>query len=168
MYGASNLSELVTPARLTKGGLAGWKFVTEGAVLFGAPLVAFELANSKRGEMLPTLATDVGGLVSQGILTAGIMAGMSVLLPGIGTGIGAGLAATLIASGPNSLIEKGIGRSVRSFTQLSQHVRRLEMGGDYQDTESAQRQRFLGIQEMNAAVQTSRRYLGQEALLFHR
>jgi hypothetical protein len=42
------------------------------------------------------------------------------------------------------------------------------MGGRYQDTELAERQRFIALQDMSSATISGRRYLGQEALLMHR
>jgi hypothetical protein len=55
----------------------------------------------------------------------------------------------------------------RTFSQLDQRIRRLEMGGSYQDTVSAKALRDRALTDIGSALSPARRVLGQEALLTH-
>lgn len=132
----------------------------------GIAMVGFQAKRAGRGGFVPAVVGQTTAL-GIGIPLAGFASAALSTIPGVGP-----LAAVVIGSAMADYGELRIGSSlikkIRYFTDLHKRVRHLEMGGSYQDTELAQRQRFLAIQDMNAAMIPSRRYLGQEALLMHR
>lgn len=129
-------------------------------------LIGFQASNAGRGGFVPSIvgqSTAIGlGIPISGFAAAGLS-----LIPGVGP-----LAAALIASTLSGYAELRFGsaliKKLRVFTNLNRQIRHLEMGGSYVDSELAQRQRFLALQDMNSAMIPSRRYLGQEARLMHR
>lgn len=144
---------------------SGFRWGADGNML-SLPFIAYEAATAQRGEVIPTATGRVAGLMAYPAL-AGVMAAGVAMMPGVGVAA-AGLIAGLMALYPNALLEDGISRRIRVLSNAARQVRRLEMGGAYEDTETAQRQRMLAVQEMSSTMQISRRYLGQEARLFHR
>lgn len=132
----------------------------------GAALIGFQAARAERGSVLPSV---VGQSVALGlsIPLTGIASAAVSLIPGVGPA-----AAILIGSILADYGELRVGgtliKKFRQFSNINKMVRHLEMGGSYKDSEIAQRQRFLAVQEMNASMIPGRRYLGQEALLMHR
>lgn len=138
----------------------------KSGILWSMPLAAIELAGAKRGEITPTLAGKTVGMVSYSLLSGAITTGLA-MIPGINVGTAAFMA-MMLAMYPNTKIESGITRAVRSLTNVGRQVRHLEFGGSYQDTETAYQQRQLAAQAIGSAMPAARRYLGQEALFFHR
>lgn len=138
---------------------------TAGAAL-DMGLVGFQSARSGRGSKIPAIVGQ-SVTVGAGTLLAGFAAVGLSLIPGIGP-----LAAILIAGTLGGYGEYRFGSSlikkVRMFSEYHKNIRHLEMGGSYQDSELASRQRFIALQDMNASMIPGRRYLGQEALLMHR
>jgi hypothetical protein len=148
--------------RSSMGFSHGLKLGMNGSLL-GVPFIAFEAGAAQRGERLPTMASSAIALATYPIMT-GVIAGALAA-----TGIGAPVAAFMslfLASYPNSELEAGLNRGFKKFTKLSQHIHRLEMGGDYTDTETAYNQRLLAVRDMSGSFQSARRYLGQEARFF--
>jgi hypothetical protein len=129
-------------------------------------LLGYQASNAGRGGFVPSIVGQ-STAIGFGVPLAGFAAAGLSLVPGIGP-----LAAAVIAGTLSSYAELRFGslliKKLRVFTDLNKQLRHLEMGGSYIDTESAQRQRFLAIQDMNSAIIPSRRYLGQEARLMHR
>lgn len=132
----------------------------------GAALIGFQAAKAERGSVLPSIVGQSIALGASIPLTGMASAAIS-LIPGIGPA-----AAILIGSILADYGELRFGSSLikkfRQFSSINKQVRHLEMGGSYIDSETAQRQRFLALQDMNASMIPGRRYLGQEALLMHR
>jgi hypothetical protein len=142
---------------------AGWAF--DGTIL-GVPIIAAQAAGAQRGEVVPTLISGTTSLATQPLIMSTIASGLA-LIPGIGQGAALGLA--FVGSlFPAAAVDSGINRAVRTFSRFGKEVHRLEMGGDFQDSTSAAQLRMRGIEDMNAAMISSRRYLGQEARLLHR
>lgn len=137
-----------------------------GGQLLSLPFIAYEAANADRGEMLASTSGSVSGLMSYPILS-GVIAGGLALIPGIGVTAAAVMGA-IAAIYPSGQVDKLASQGFRMLNNMGRNVRHLEFGGNYQDSETAQRERQLAIQEMSAAFQTSRRYLGQEARIMHR
>lgn len=54
-------------------------------------------------------------------------------------------------------------RSVRFMSNLDQNVRRIRMGGEYQDTATAQALRMAAARDMSSSFGSARRFLGREA-----
>lgn len=165
-----------TASTLMTGGLTRSKKIQKsflGGVKFGAfgaaqdlALIGFQATRAGRGGFVPAIVGQSIGIAA-GIPLAGFASAAVSLIPGIGP-----FAAVIIGSTLASYGELRIGsamiKNVRYFTDANKRIRHLEMGGSYQDSETAQRQRFIAIQDMNASLIPGRRYLGQEALLMHR
>lgn len=135
-------------------------------MLWSMPLAALEIATAQRGEMSPTLAGKVGGMVSFPLVSAAISTGLA-MIPGIGLGTAAFMS-MILGMYPNNAIENGITRAVRGLTDAGRAVRHLEFGGNYTDTTTAFQQRQIAAQAIGSAMPAARRQLGQEALFFHR
>lgn len=156
-----NISELTSASsRATSSLWSSFKWGASGT-LIGMPLVAFEVSKARRGEAVSTLAGQTASLMALPV-TAGFASAAICLIPGIGVPA-AVFMGTILAAYPDDILGKYISRSVRYLTQANTRVRHLEMGGNYEDTQLASRQRFLAVRDMNAAFMSSRRYLGQEA-----
>jgi hypothetical protein len=67
--------------------------------------------------------------------------------------------------------DKVIGRPLEQVMQaahdFSGGVRKLEMGGDFQDTQEAYTMRQVAVREMGSSLLNARRHLGQEAAMMH-
>jgi hypothetical protein len=59
-------------------------------------------------------------------------------------------------------------RAVRYMANYGYHMRRIEMGGDYEDSATAAALRFAALRDMSAAHGIARSYLGREALYLNR
>jgi hypothetical protein len=129
-------------------------------------LLGLQASKAGRGGFVPAMVGQSAVIVA-GIPLAGFAAAGLSLIPGIGP-LGAAIVGELFASYAEYRIGSSLIGKVRLFTGLNKRIRHLEMGGNYKDTELAQRQRFIAIQDMNSAMIPGRRYLGQEALLMHR
>lgn len=143
----------------------GWKFGLMGGYLNAAG-VAYQVATAQKGEVVPSLITGTISIgtfaATQAIITGGLM-----LIPGINVGVVTVLAMGL-SMGASMEIDDKIMQTTKFLIGASQHIKRLEMGGNYQDTESAQTNRARALSEMSGSMQPARRYLGREAELLHR
>lgn len=137
-----------------------------GNAALDTALIGFQASNAGRGALLPSIVGQ-SVAVSAGIPMAGFAAAAVSLVPGIGPAAAVVIGEVLAGYGElrfgSMLIKK-----FRMFSDLHKNIRHLEMGGNFQDSELAQRQRFLAVQDMNSSMIPGRRYLGQEALLMHR
>lgn len=156
----------LTRGQIFKKSLWGGMQAGIGVGVTGAALIGYQASRAGRGGFMPSILGQSAGLVAS-IPIAGFASAALCLIPGIGptAAILAGLAASDYAE---FRIGSALIKKFRLFTDLNKRVRHLEMGGNYKDTELAQRQRFLAVQDMNSSMLPARRYLGQEALLMHR
>ena len=158
-------SGLTKSARMKKAFLGAVGFTSAGATI-DVGMVGFQAARSGRGGFVPGIvgqtATIAAGIPFAGFASAGLC-----LIPGVGP-MAAAIVGSVLADYAEFRFGSYAAKTVRLFTDTNKRIRHLEMGGAYVDTESAQRQRFIAIQDMNAAMIPGRRYLGQEALLMHR
>lgn len=134
--------------------------------LANVPLMAFEASNAPKGQKIASLTGQSASLLMYPVL-AGIASVGLCFIPGIGP-IAASILAATLAYYPDAVLGENVSRKVRSLSEFGLKRRHLDMGGNYQDTLTAERQRLIAIQNMNAALLPGRRYLGQEALLMHR
>jgi hypothetical protein len=142
---------------------AEWGF--EGN-LISVPIIAASAAFAQRGEKLSTLASSGTSAATFPLFQGAIAAGVS-LIPGVGPP--AALFISMFAATiPTALVERGVHRGVRAFTQFGRDLRRLETGQGYSDNLSKFQQRMGAVQDISATMQASRRFLGQEARLLHR
>ena len=144
-----------------------------GGVRFGmlstvqdVALVGFQASRAGKRGFVPAIIGQSAASVI-GIPIAGVASAAACLIPGIGPGIAA-VIGTMVSGYSDVMIGGYLSNKVRLFTDLNYRIRHLEMGGDYQDTLTAQRQRLRAVQDMNASLIPGRRFLGQEALLMHR
>lgn len=137
----------------------------EGSLL-SLPIMALSTATAQRGEKAAAFASTASSLITFPATMGAIGAAVS-LIPGIGPGVATALS-FLGAMYPSSKVDEGVNRAVRTYSRFGANVRRLEMGGDFVDSESAARSRMRAVQDMSAALINNRRYLGQEARLLHR
>jgi hypothetical protein len=153
----------------TKAPFRAAKWSTEGALVFGMPMIAFSSSHADRGEKLPTLAAESVGLATYPV-TAGLMTLGLLMVPGSGflTPGAKAMVASMAASFPNEWLVGRINRGFNKLSQTDQWVNRLRMGGDYRDTGTAAEFRNRAVREMTNAFQPARTLLGQEAKLLHR
>jgi hypothetical protein len=144
------------------------KYTGEGTIAFGTPFLAFQITSAERGHMAGEAVSGTLSMLMTPLVAGVIGAVIAVALPGIGTGIGVSLIVSALAGAATEAAVAPIGHGITGLTKLGRDLQALHMGGSYQDTQLAQRQRFLAVQQMNSAMPPARRYLGQEALLMHR
>jgi hypothetical protein len=151
--------------KLQKSFLGGARF---GAFGFGPNLaiIGFQAANAGPGGFVPAI---IGQSAAQavGIPIAGFAAAAVSLIPGVGP-LAAAVVGSMVAGYADVRMGASFANKVRWFTDLNRRIRHVEMGGSYQDTLTAKRQRLRALQDMNSAMIPGRRYLGQEALIMHR
>src|SRR5207245_1264008 len=106
-----------------------------------APLVAFDVANSKRGDMASTMVGRSMGLGALPVVS-GVASLAVAAIPGIGP-----LLAPWVGAAVGSASDVYLGnKAIYGFRKLSQGARdtfRLQAGGNFQDTQTARRQRAL-------------------------
>lgn len=129
-------------------------------------LVGFQAARSSRGGFVPSIVGQ-GLALSSSVVLTGVASAALCLIPGVGP-VTAAIVGSVLADYPEYMLGTYLSRKVRLLTDAYKDIRHLEMGGRYKDTESAQRQRAIAIQDMNAAMIPGRRFLGQEAVFMHR
>jgi hypothetical protein len=120
------------------------------------PVIAYAAGHARHGELLAETAAKTAGWA---LFPTAKMA--------VGAALGNPLLGLALQFVPTAGIEKSIYRGVRALNHLEQNIRRLECGGDYQDTKTAANLRLRGVREMSGALQPARRFLGQEAAFFH-
>jgi len=144
---AANISRRLSAAH------SAWDMTAKGN-LIAVPLIAFSVANTAPGERLATLAGETASLATT-IPMAMALAALLPSVPVLVTTAAAGFASTWFAEHVN-----------RAFSRLSKterRVKRLEMGGNYQDTETAAQFRMSAAMDMSSAFQGRRTWLGREA-----
>ena len=131
--------------------------------LIAVPLIAFSAAGAPRGERVSRLAAEVSGVAVYPAMAAAI----SLFIPG-GPLLGAGaraIIATLAAAIPNMYFVENANRAFSKISRAEQRIMRIETGGNYQDSATAQAFRFNSLNEMSSAFQSSRTWLGREAFM---
>lgn len=157
-----SLPQHTSPARVMQYG-------ARSIGMIGVPVMLYEAAKAQRGEKVGYMsAAGAGVSVFPAATTAAAL--MCSFIPGVGpvTRLAAPFVAAILAHTPAAALEKLVRKGVRTFNQWERATRRLECGGDYVDTETAQNYRLTAVRDMNAALVPARRVLGQEALLMHR
>ena len=138
---------------------------SEGAPV-GLPSLSYAIKHRQRGEFVSQAIGWTTGL-TLGLGTAYALAPSS--LARLATGWGAARAGLAIgALYPSFGIAHFVTRQVRKFANLDYQIRRLEMGGDYEDSATAAMARFSAVRDMSSALGASRRFLGREALYLSR
>lgn len=75
--------------------------------------------------------------------------------------------AAFVAALPNIAVIDKMQRGLSLLSSSDRRIQRLEMGGDFQDSETAAALRMAAVRDMSSAMGMRRRYLGAEALYFH-
>lgn len=135
-----------------------------GAVIDMA-LVGFQAHRAGRGGLIPSIVGQ-SVVIGAGVPIAGFAAAGLCLIPGIGP-VAAAFLAEAIMYYPEYRVGSALITAFRTFSNLHKNMRHLEMGGSYQDSELAQRQRMIALQDMNASMIPGRRFLGNEARLMN-
>lgn len=128
----------------------------------GVPQISFASARAQRGEVLPSIISSSIGIASYPALSAVMRPVSRFLLPFVpeaAVPVLASLLAIEVAYG----FGKAAAQSVRWFKSFGYRQRRIEQGGDYQDTETAFNLRLGAVRDMSSAMSYSRRWLGREA-----
>lgn len=158
-------SGLTVAGKMKKSFLGGIGFGALGRVQDVA-MIGFQAANAGRGGFVPSIIGQ-SAAIGLGIPLTGFISAGLCLIPGVGPLAGA-IVGNILSGYAELRFGSELIKKIRLFTDMHRRIRHLEMGGSYQDSLIAQRQRFRAIQDMNAALVPSRRYLGQEALIMHR
>jgi len=152
--------------KLKYGAKRGWRMGAMGGGLMNTAMIGLQMATAQRGEVIPTLTTGVVGIVTYGVISSMITAGL-MLIPGINVGVATYLALGL-AIPPEMKLEAKMMNGMKFLSGAGQQIRALHMGGGYNDTDNAIGRRREAIMEMSGASMPYRRYLGQEAKFLHR
>jgi len=162
-----------TPGFHNMAGDAGrgfWHFSMSGAALpAGLLMSSLRAAAAEPGESVSTFAGSMTGLA-----TAGFGWGFGKALGwrmfgALRFGLGPTFTYVTALAGLMGASEIGesVAKPIRFLQKLDHRMRRLEMGGDYVDTERAATMRQRAVQEMSGSLLNARSVLGQEALLMH-
>lgn len=164
-YG-SGLSYVRADHTMRRNGFANnWRALHSSTYAFfgGVPQIAFSAARMNRGEVLPTIASQAVGIASFPGLSSVLAPVARFFLPPLGAA-GAATISPLLAIIPAYGLGKAAAASVRWFGQFGYRQRRAELGGTYNDTDTAYDLRMRAVSEMSSAMSYSRRWLGNEAL----
>ena len=127
-----------------------------GGMFLAAPMIAYSAGRAERGEKLADITAKSVSYIGVPALTT--MIGSMTGNPALGL---------LLGFLPTIGIEKRIYRAVRTFTEFDRKTHRLECGGNYQDSATSARLRMRNLKDMNGAMGSARRWLGNEALYLH-
>jgi hypothetical protein len=130
---------------------AGWEMSFKGAMIFNLPMAGFAAGSAERGHKVSAgveaLSTGVGSMIG------GMLGGM----PGAIVG---GLLGDMV-------ISSKIGKGVQFVHDLDRVHHRLNMGGNYGDTQDSWTMRQQASREMAGSLQNARQWLGREGVMFH-
>ena len=129
------------------------------------PLVAYSAAKRERGEKLAELTSGTVGIATFPTMATAAGAVLKLVMPTFGGPIAMLVGTVLLTTEPNEWLRKSVFRSMRTLQGFDRQTRRLEMGGDFGDTETSRAWRMSAIREMGATHQAARSYLGREAAL---
>jgi len=151
--GAGNLGKQSTP----------WSELDWGdGALLGLPPITYANRRPPRGEFLAGVTGWTVGLVTTAGLCFSLAPALRFFAP-ILRGPGSKVAGALLVGYGALGLGKFAARSVRFMSNLDQNVRRIRMGGDYQDTATAQALRMAAARDMSSSFGSARRFLGREA-----
>ena len=134
---------------------------SNGALL-GMPSISYSFKHKPRGEFASFTAGWTVGLVTAttgAFLLAPALRFSAPLLSGPGSKVASAL---LVGYGSIGL-GKFAARAVRTFANFDYNVRRLRMGGNYQDSATAQALRYSAVRDMGSTMGNPRSFLGNEA-----
>jgi hypothetical protein len=134
----------------------------EGSIS-GVPPISFSIKHRPRGEFMSKAAGWTVGLCIGLLAPFALAPALRWGAPMLGN-IGSKVASSLLTIYPAVGLGRFTSRAVRYMANYDYHIRRIEMGGDYQDSVSAAALRFVAIRNMSAAFGSARGYLGREAL----
>jgi hypothetical protein len=133
------------------------------------PVFAYMAAKEPPGAKMASFGSELAGVplsfVTTPFVTAACSAipGFSMLPVGVRSFVGLMTTQFLV----NQPITQRINSGIRKANQYTNRKRSLEMGGSFQDSDSAAESRMAAVQDMSSSFGASRRYLGREALLLH-
>src|ERR1017187_866263 len=136
----------------TRGGFkAGYDLSFRGAAVLNVPMAVFSMATAPRGRA-----------ISAGV--EGLTMGAGALLGGMMFGVPGAIVGGILGDQP---ISRAIARPFQMLHDFDRNIRRLRMGGDYQDSEQAWTMRQAAVQEMSGSLMNARAWLGHEGRAMH-
>ena len=118
-----------------------------------------KLPEEKRLGFLASSATGyLGGILGY---AGGFLIGGLATVPGVGWAAAIGLTVGFAVFGQT------VGEAVNLISEVGYKSRRLELGGDFRDTQDLATMRMRSMQEMSGSLMNARQYLGNEAAFFH-
>ncbi len=136
----------------TKGLLrTGWNNSAAGWWMLQGPVSLLQAGMAPRGNRL----------------SAGFGAAVPSVVAGVASMLGgplAGFAASMLLDGK---VQKALTEGAQTFVDLNRNVARLNMGGNFRDSQAAYTMRAKASQEMNHSLLGARQHLGREALLMN-
>jgi hypothetical protein len=137
---------------LSNGMYGMYRNALQGSMYFTVPITAFAFASSDRGEKV----------------SSGVGAGAASIIPAAFGAFVGGLPGAVVGSYLGSdLTDRLVKGGLQFIHDLPQRVARLEMGGNYQDSQMALTMRQRASQEMSTSLLNARQYLGSEGRLMH-
>lgn len=142
-----------------------WSLMGNQIVL---PLNAYLASKAAPGEALSVFTAETLGFGTHAVLSVAtssllhIIPGFSMIPLG-----GRATIAAFVAALPNIAVIDKMQRGLSLLSSSDRRIQRLEMGGDFQDSETAAALRMAAVRDMSSAMGMRRRYLGAEALYFH-
>ena len=130
---------------------SGWEMSFKGAMIFNLPMATFAAGSAERGHKVSAGAE--GLTMGGGSLIGGMMFGLP------GAIVGGLLGDTAIAA--------KIGKGVQFLHDLDRVHHRLNMGGNYEDTQDAWTMRQQAAKELSTSLSNARQYLGKEGAFMH-
>lgn len=127
---------------------------TRGAITLGIPIAAYQLYHAPKGHKVSSLIGETTKIAAGflGTVVGGFVAGPMGAIAGAAVGEESG-----------ALLED----TVQGFIDFGRSIRRVNMGGNYQDSVLALTMRQRAAQELGGSIMNARQYLGKEGRLFH-
>jgi hypothetical protein len=83
-------------------------------------------------------------------------------------GLAVTAAGIFLAQYPQAFLRNSVSRTLRTLKNNERSLRRLELGGNYLDTQTNAAWRQGAVRDMGSAFQNARSYLGREGMFLHR
>jgi hypothetical protein len=142
----------------------------KNSLLF-APLIAYDTARAPEGDRVATFGSGAASLASFPAMAAAANWGLKLIAPTLGGPVGwvvATVGSIALASYGNSWLQGSAHRQLRRLHDRERNQRRLEMGGNFIDTQNASLLRQRAVNDMSSAFGNARSFLGREGAFLHR
>lgn len=137
------------------------------AAMLGMPPISYGLKHRPKGEFAAYLVGGTVGLTTLGLGAFSLAPGFKFAAPILG-GFGSKVASSLLVGFGSLGLGTFAARAVRTFANFDNDVFRIRMGGDYQDTTTAQALRFAAVRDIGSTLGNARSFIGREAMYLHK